>query len=158
MPRIGRSGTAGPGFPAQHGVNGRLARVRRARTAGTGAVVAIRWSPAGRLRASQAQDRPTRRGRPDPPRAHRRNHWPPARNTEGAAGRRMRETIRASALLRQALRRTLGLGGQNGEMVMRGRLCVVILAAVAVLAAGCGTRQASADALSAAVANTAATT
>ncbi len=41
---------------------------------------------------------------------------------------------------------------------MRGRLCVVILAAVAVLAAGCGTRQASADALSAAVANTAATT
>ena len=70
----------------------------------------------------------------------------------------MRETIRASALLRQALRRTLGLGGQNGEMVMRGRLCVVILAAVAVLAAGCGTRQASADALSAAVANTAATT
>ena len=41
---------------------------------------------------------------------------------------------------------------------MRGRLYVVILAAVAVLAAGCGTRQASADALSAAVANTAATT
>jgi len=42
---------------------------------------------------------------------------------------------------------------------MRGRLCVVILAAAAVvLAAGCGTRQASADALSAAVANTAATT
>jgi len=41
---------------------------------------------------------------------------------------------------------------------MRGRLCVVILAAIAVLAAGCGTRQASADALSAAVANTAATT
>jgi hypothetical protein len=41
---------------------------------------------------------------------------------------------------------------------MRGRLCVVILAAVAVLAAGCGTRQASAGALSAAVANTAATT
>ena len=49
-------------------------------------------------------------------------------------------------------------GTQNGEMVMRGRLCVVILAAVAVLAAGCGTRQASAGALSAAVANTAATT
>jgi hypothetical protein len=43
-------------------------------------------------------------------------------------------------------------------MAMRGRLCVVILAAVAVLAAGCGTRQASADALSAAVTNTAATT
>ncbi len=41
---------------------------------------------------------------------------------------------------------------------MRGRLCVVIVAAVAVLAVGCGTRQASADALSAAVAHTAATT
>ena len=41
---------------------------------------------------------------------------------------------------------------------MCGRLCVVILAAVAVLATGCGTRQASAGALSAAVANTAATT
>lgn len=41
---------------------------------------------------------------------------------------------------------------------MRGRRSVVILAAVAVLAAGCGTRQASAGALSAAVANTAATT
>jgi hypothetical protein len=49
-------------------------------------------------------------------------------------------------------------GAQKGELVMRGRLCVVILAAFAVLAAGCGTRQASADALSAAVANTAATT
>jgi hypothetical protein len=43
-------------------------------------------------------------------------------------------------------------------MMMCGRLCVVILAAVAVLATGCGTRQASADALSAAVANTTATT
>src|SRR5215831_10865186 len=43
-------------------------------------------------------------------------------------------------------------------MAMRARLCVVIMAAVAVLAAGCGTRQASAVALSAAVANTAATT
>src|SRR5215469_12975596 len=42
-------------------------------------------------------------------------------------------------------------------MAMRARLCVVILAAVAVLAAGCGTRQASAVALSAAVTNTAAT-
>src|SRR5215470_4359647 len=42
-------------------------------------------------------------------------------------------------------------------MAMRARLCVVIMAAVAVLAAGCGTRQASAVALSAAVANTAAT-
>ncbi len=41
---------------------------------------------------------------------------------------------------------------------MCGRLRVGILAAVAVLAAGCGTRQASAGALSAAVANTAATT
>lgn len=41
---------------------------------------------------------------------------------------------------------------------MRGRLCVVTVAAAAVLAAGCGTRQASADALSAAVAHTAATT
>jgi hypothetical protein len=41
---------------------------------------------------------------------------------------------------------------------VRGRLCVVIVAAVAVLAVGCGTRQASADALSAAVAHTAATT
>ena len=40
---------------------------------------------------------------------------------------------------------------------MRDRLLVVIVAAVAVLAAGCGTRQASAAALSAAVANTAAT-
>ena len=49
-------------------------------------------------------------------------------------------------------------GTQNGEMAMRARLCVVIMAAVAVLAAGCGTRQASAVALSAAVANTAATT
>ena len=42
-------------------------------------------------------------------------------------------------------------------MVMRGRLCVVIIAAVAGLIAGCGTVQASAGALSAAVANTAAT-
>jgi hypothetical protein len=42
-------------------------------------------------------------------------------------------------------------------MVMRGRLCVVI-AAVAVLAAGCGTLPASVGALIAAVANTAATT
>ena len=41
---------------------------------------------------------------------------------------------------------------------MRGRLTVVILAACAVLAAGCGTRQASADALTMAVTNTAATT
>jgi hypothetical protein len=40
---------------------------------------------------------------------------------------------------------------------MRDRLLVVILAAVAVIAAGCGTRQASAVALSAAVTNTAAT-
>jgi hypothetical protein len=49
-------------------------------------------------------------------------------------------------------------GTQNGEMAMRARLCVVIMAAVAVLAAGCGTLQAPAVALSAAVANTAATT
>lgn len=49
-------------------------------------------------------------------------------------------------------------GTQNGETAMRGRLCVVIVAAVAVSAVGCGTRQASADALSAAVAHTAATT
>ena len=41
---------------------------------------------------------------------------------------------------------------------MRARLCVVIMAAVAVLAAGCGTLQAPTVALSAAVANTAATT
>ena len=40
---------------------------------------------------------------------------------------------------------------------MRDRLLVVIIAAVAVLAAGCGTRQASSAALSAAVANTEAT-
>ena len=41
---------------------------------------------------------------------------------------------------------------------MRGRLCVVILAVVAGLAAGCGTGQAPADSLSAAVSDTAATT
>jgi hypothetical protein len=44
-------------------------------------------------------------------------------------------------------------GTQNGETAMRTRLCAVILAAVAVLAAGCGTQQASTVTLSAAVAN-----
>lgn len=42
--------------------------------------------------------------------------------------------------------------------MMRGRLCVVVAAALAALAAGCGTRQASAGLLSTAVADTAATT
>ena len=49
-------------------------------------------------------------------------------------------------------------GTQDGDMAVRARLCVVITVAVAVLAAGCGTLQAPAVALSAAVANTAATT
>lgn len=44
------------------------------------------------------------------------------------------------------------------KTAMRGRLNFVILAAAVLLGAGCGTRQASADSLSAAVANTAATT
>jgi len=44
------------------------------------------------------------------------------------------------------------------KRAMRDRLSFVILAAAALLVAGCGTRQASADSLSAAVANTAATT
>src|SRR5215469_11485860 len=47
---------------------------------------------------------------------------------------------------------------QNGEMAMRARLRLVMMAAVAVLAAGCGTLQTPAGGLSAAVANTAATT
>jgi hypothetical protein len=49
-------------------------------------------------------------------------------------------------------------GGENGELVMRGRLCVVILAVAGGLAAGCGTGRSPAGALSAAVADTAATT
>ena len=72
----------------------------------------------------------------------------------------------AASRFQQAVRRRCGSWcsggpwswGENGEFVMRARLCGVIVAVVAGLAAGCGTGQAPAGSLSAAVANTAATT